>query len=65
MSFMLNSAEHAQLSWAWKAELSMKKALRNCWYFYFYDLESFITSGPDCETSVADQDLCFLQIFHF
>ena len=30
---MLNSAEHAQLSWAWKSF--------NCWYFYFYDQVKF------------------------
>ena len=42
---MLNSAEQAQLSWAWKKVL-------NYWYFYIYDqakkkkTQSFITSGP-------------------
>ena len=42
--FMLNSAEHFQLSWAWK--------IFKCWYFYFQDQLSwvehekcFITSG--------------------
>ena len=32
-SFILNSAEHAQLSWAWKKF--------KLWYFYFYDKVKF------------------------